>query len=78
MLPITQIDHISKNVCYVHVNSIFGVRGYTINMNKKIFIDRLKSNNNSKIQDIFPDLTDNEREFLISGLKPEEFDKLFI
>ena len=30
-----------------------------------------------KIQDIFPNLTNGEREFLMTGSTPEEFDKLF-
>jgi hypothetical protein len=29
------------------------------------------------IQDVFPDLTDDQREFLISGLLPESWDALF-
>lgn len=39
-------------------------------------LDRWK-NTRAKVQDIFPHLTADEREFLISGLLPGEYDKLF-
>jgi hypothetical protein len=29
------------------------------------------------VQEIFPQLTDDEREFIISGITPEEWDELF-
>lgn len=33
--------------------------------------------NGEKVQDVFPHLTADEREFLISGILPGEFDELF-
>ena len=33
--------------------------------------------NNRKIQDVFPHLSADQREFLISGVTPWEWDKLF-
>lgn len=33
-------------------------------------------NTNTLVQDVFPDLTADQREFLISGMLPGDFDKM--
>lgn len=35
------------------------------------------NNPNSLIQDAFPHLSDDEREFILTGITPEEWDELF-
>ena len=35
----------------------------------------IEGNMEGKIQDLFPELNDDEREFLISGITPEEWNK---
>jgi hypothetical protein len=33
--------------------------------------------NGTLVQDAFPNLTDDEREFILTGILPDEWDKLF-
>lgn len=59
--------------------SIFGDSQTVINIPLKTFFKRTMNMiaNNIPIQNAFPDLSEDEREFLISGVPVGEFDKLF-
>lgn len=39
--------------------------------------EQLQSPNRENIQDILPEYTNDEREFLISGITPDEWDSMF-
>lgn len=61
-------------------NSVFGERTMTINMEHRDFVDRWNRYSMSPrvmIQDAFPDLNASEREFLISGVSPEDWNEMF-
>jgi hypothetical protein len=54
------------------------LRNMTIKMPIEPFMKALMEwQNGFHIQDVFPELTKDEREFLISGTTPEEWDEIF-
>lgn len=64
----------------VLANGIFGVRTMTMPIKFDDFIirwqrDRVEAGKH--MQDVFPDLNNDQREFLISGCTPEDWDKTF-
>jgi len=64
----------------VLANGMFGVRTMTLPIQFEDFVvrwERDKIEAGKAIQDVFPDLNKEQREFLISGATPEDWNRMF-
>jgi len=71
-----RIEHIAENKVFVHKKSMLSgkVNSMVLPTTQGKIEYWLQSG--ELIQDVMPDLNDNQREFLMSGISPEEWDNM--
>lgn len=78
MIPHTSCPTEDGRSMRIFANTFSGQKEYTINCSKNEYIAGLmRYRAGALMQDAFPFLTNEEREFLISGTTPEEWNALY-
>ena len=71
------IEHIAENKVLVHKKSMVSGRVNSMLLPTTQGKIEYWVESGKLIQDVMPDLNDNQREFLMSGITPEEWDDMF-
>jgi hypothetical protein len=71
------IEHIGENKVFVHKKSMLSGKGNSMVLPTTKGKIEYWLQSGKLIQDVMPDLNDNQREFLMSGITPEEWDDMF-
>lgn len=74
MKPTVAVDHVTGTVTISKLCAVTG-KLYSVTVSQPRYVGWLGGNN--MIQDAFPELSSDDREFLISGSTPAEWDKMF-
>ena len=78
MIDITSVDIVDGKSLKVHCKSGSGTKFMVIKTSYHDFINGIwRYNEGLLMQDAFPTLNADEREFLISGTLPDEFNEMF-
>jgi hypothetical protein len=72
-----RIEHIAENAVFVYKQSIATVHIYTMVIPTTQGKIEYWMQSGEMIQNVMPDLTKDQHEFLISGITPEEWDDIF-
>tara|TARA_R100001460_G_scaffold44205_5_gene80866 strand:+ start:177 stop:416 length:240 start_codon:yes stop_codon:yes gene_type:complete len=71
------IEHIAENKVLVHKKSMVSGRVNSMLLPLRQGQIEYWLESGKLIQDVMPDLDDNQREFLMSGITPEEWNNMF-
>ena len=72
-----RIEHIAENKVFVHKKSMLSGKVNSMVLPTTQGKIEYWIESGKLIQDVMPDLNDNQREFLMSGITPEEWDDMF-
>ena len=74
---IHKIEHVADGFVRVHKQSVFTGKHHSMVLPTRQGELEYWEDSMSLVQDVFPHFTSEQREFLISGCTPEEWNKLF-
>ena len=72
-----RIEHIAENKVFVHKKSMLSGKVNSMVLPTTQGKIEYWVESGKLIQDVMPDLDDDQREFLMSGITPEEWDNMF-
>ena len=72
-----RIEHIAENKVFVHKKSMLSGKVNSMVLPTTQGKIEYWVESGKLIQDVMPDLDDDQREFLMSGITPEEWDDMF-
>lgn len=77
MVEILETNEMDAEVTAVTANGVYGVETMEFPYSQQYLLDGFeKMRNGALVQVVFPEMSPDQREFLISGLTPEQWDNL--